>query len=85
MARNLWFSYSVHTLGDDGEALDDGIGMGSRISLRYDNGEWRSDESLIADATLYAEYMAEDLIRRRDREVELDRIAAEPFWKRWLG
>lgn len=85
MARDLWFKYSVQTLDAKGDPIDDGRGGVSRISLRYQDGEWRSDESIKEDVSFYTQYMIDEIIRRRDREMELDRIAAEPFWKRWLG
>jgi len=80
MARKYAFNYSV-TPSDEKV----GMGMGSSITFRYENGEWATDEDLHRRAQDVANYLFFDLRAARDREIELDRAAAKPFWQRWLG
>jgi len=81
MARDYYFDYGWR-LADDPD--DPGFGAGGREVFRYGD-EWVTDEMIETRAEWLKRSYISDATRIRDKEMELDRKAAEPFWRRWLG
>lgn len=82
MAREYYYTQSW-TLADDPDYGK--WGSGGRETLRFDDGNWITDEMIEYRAERHKEAYIRQVQAFRAQEMEIDRKAAEPFWRRWLG
>ena len=79
MSRRMKISVTVTPETDESDP-EAGLGFTSYRDITT----W-SDEYIEEMSDVYADRLATYIKVMRDREIERDRKAAEPFWKKWIG